>query len=76
MIKFKVTSEPDKYDNCMCRVVEADIAHSNIFGSIKVDFSICNPECNITPGDIVVVNSATVYTVVAGEIVDIEHNEP
>lgn len=75
MIKFKVTSEPDKYDNYMCHVVETDIAHSNIFGTVKVDFNICNPKCNITPGDVVVINRATVYTVIAGEIVNIEHNE-
>jgi hypothetical protein len=56
-------------------VLKSDSTHELIRGSVNVDFALCNPESNITPGDVVVINRATVYTVIAGEIVNIEHNE-
>ncbi len=75
MIKLRVDQGPDGYNNCMCTVLESDSTHALLRGSIKVDFAICNPEVIIKAGDIVVIESAIVYTAIANKIVNIEHNE-
>lgn len=75
MIRLRVNLGPDDYNNCLCTVLESDSTHELINGTINIDFALCNPEAAIKPGDIVVIESAIVYTAIANKIVNIDHNE-
>lgn len=74
MIKLRVLDGPNEYNEHRCAVEETDKDLTYLFGTIRVDFTINNPETKITRGDLIVIDKVTVYTVIAREIISIEHS--
>lgn len=75
MIKLRVIDGPNEYHEYRCAVEETDKDHKYLFGNILVDFTINSQDVKITHGDIIVLDSATVYTVIARKIVSLEHSK-
>lgn len=84
MIKLRVLDGPNESNEHRCEVEETDKGHAYLFGTIRVDFTINNPETKITRGDLIVIDDVTVYTMtqlrpplssfIAREIISIEHS--
>lgn len=75
MIKLRVLDGPNECHEHRCAVEETDKDHKYLFGNILVDFTINNPDVKITRGDIIVLDGATVYTVIARKIISLEHSK-
>lgn len=75
MIKLRVLDGPNECHEYMCAVEETDKDHKYLFGNILADFTINSPDVKITRGDIIVLDGATVYTILARGIVSLEHSK-